>query len=235
MIPTGNLEEDSNMKKLFSLLLALILVLSLIPMAAVAATSPVLDPLAAAAVKNEDKDAPGKKEDKTEGKHDKDDHKDKHDKKDHHKKKLPVAIHKPNEHSYSGYGCNTAYHWLQCACGCRISVEPHIDPKDAPDDYCTCGYHFNDNADLVTLWIDGCPPIKGFNKNKTEYKLNAYTYKDVKEIKVSTTTYASEATVELPEDLTLKEGENKFDIKVIAENQKVTKVYTVIIHKEAKK
>ena len=58
---------------------------------------------------------------------------------------------------------------------------------------------------------------------------------DVKEIKVSTRTFDSEATVELPEDLTLKEGENKFDIKVTSENQKVTKVYTVIINKEAKK
>lgn len=221
------------MKKLFSLLLALILVLSLIPTAAIAAeTLPETPTTTLTTKKNEKEDADGKHDKDDKG--DKHDKNDKHDKKDH-KKKPPVAIHKPNEHSYSGYGCNTAYHWLQCACGCRISVEPHIDPKDAPDDYCTCGYHFSDNADLVTLWIDGCPPIKGFNKNKTEYKLNAYTYKDVKEIKVSTTTYASEATVELPEDLTLKEGENKFDIKVIAENQKVTKVYTVIIHKEAKK
>ena len=61
------------------------------------------------------------------------------------------------------------------------------------------------------------------------------TYKDVKEIKVSTRTFDSEATVELPEDLTLKEGENKFDVTVTSENQKVTKVYTVIINKEATK
>ena len=148
-------------------------------------------------------------------------------------KNAPI-VHDPNEHEF-GYDSNTKYHWLQCACGCQISMEPHVDPKDATNDYCFCGYHFSDNADLVTLWIDGCPPIKGFNKNKTEYKLNAYTYKDVKEIKIATTTFDSEATVELPEDLTLKEGENKFEVKVTAENQKVTKVYTVIINKEAKK
>lgn len=150
------------------------------------------------------------------------------------KAKQAIIVHDPNEHEF-GYASNTKYHWLQCACGCQISMEPHVDPKDAVNDYCICGYHFSDNADLVTLWIDGCPPIKGFNKNKTEYKLDAYTYKDVKEIKIATTTFDSEATVELPEDLTLKDGENKFDIKVTSENQKVTKVYTVIINKEAKK
>lgn len=231
------------MKKLFSLLLALILVLSLIPMAAVAAETPSENtPIILTDAKKKKDDKPGKddkenkhdKDDK-DGKDDKHDKDDKHGKKDHHKKKRPVAVHKPNEHSYNGYGCNTAYHWLQCACGCKISMEPHVDPLETDDDFCFCGYQFSDNADLVTLWIDGCPVIKGFNKNKTEYKLNAYTYKDVKEIKISTRTFDSEATVELPEDLTLKEGENKFEIKVISENKKVTKIYTVIITKEAKK
>ena len=148
---------------------------------------------------------------------------------------LKAANHEPGKHKFNGYGSNTKYHWLQCACGCKISMEPHVDPKDAPNDYCICGYHFSDNADLVTLWVNGCPPIDNFNKNKTEYKLNAYTYKDVKKIKISTRSFDSEATVELPEDLTLKEGENKFDVKVTSENQKVTKTYTLIITKEAKK
>ena len=148
--------------------------------------------------------------------------------------KEPVYYHPGNEHEY-GYASNAKYHWLECPCGCKISMEPHVDPKDAVGDYCTCGYHFSDNADLVTLWVDGCPPIKKFDKNTTEYKLDAYTYKDVKEIKVSTRTYDSEATVELPEDLTLKEGENKFEVKVVAENQKNSKIYTLIINKEAKK
>ena len=149
------------------------------------------------------------------------------------KKKAPI-VHTPQEHSF-GYASNTKYHWLQCACGCQISMEPHVDPKDAENDYCFCGYHFSDDADLVVLWIDGCPGIKKFDKDTTEYKLNAHTYKDVKEIRIVTKTNDSEATVELPEDLTLKSGENKFEIKVTSENQKVTKVYTVIINKEAKK
>ena len=142
-----------------------------------------------------------------------------------------AANHDPGKHEFNGYGSNTKYHWFQCACGCRIGEELHVDPKDAVNDYCICGYHFSDNADLVTLWVKGCPPIKGFDKDQTEYKLNAYTYKDFKEIKISTRTHDSEATVELPEDLTLKEGENKFDIKVTSENQKVTKVYTIIVTK----
>ena len=191
------LKEEYTMKKITSILLALALALSLIPMAAAAETL------------NSDANTPKvlisakKKEEKGKGqnKHDKDDKHDKHDKDDKHdhhhkpKGKPPVAKH---DHEYSGYGSNPTYHWMQCACGCKINVEPHVDPLETDDDYCFCGYHFSDNADLVTLWIDGCPPIKGFNKNTTEYKLNAYTYKDVKEIKIATTTFDSEATVEPP-------------------------------------
>ena len=140
-----------------------------------------------------------------------------------------------NDHEKLFWNSNTKYHWKQCACGARLGEELHVDPKDADDDTCICGYRFSDNADLVTLWVRGCPGIKYFNKNKTEYELDAYTYKDVKEIKISTRTHDSEATVELPEDLTLKEGKNTFEVKVTSENQKVTKIYTLIINKEAKK
>ncbi len=143
----------------------------------------------------------------------------------------PIPVHTdPRDHKLS-WNSNTKYHWKECACGARFGEELHVDPLDTENDYCVCGYHFSDNADLVTLWIKGCPPIKNFNKNTTEYELNAYTYKDVKEIKISTKTFDCCATVELPEDLTLKEGENKFEIKVTSENKKVTKVYTVIINK----
>ncbi len=146
-----------------------------------------------------------------------------------------VPVHTdPRDHDL-GWNCNTKYHWKECACGARFGEELHVDPLETENDYCVCGYHFSSNADLVTLWVKGCPGIKNFNKNTTEYKLNAYTYKDVKEVKFSTRTHDSEATVELPEDLTLKEGENKFEIKVHAENKKVTKVYTVIINKEPQK
>lgn len=214
------------MKKVISFLLALVMVLSLIPVMAAAET----DRKAEATTVTETKK---KQESKPEA--EKGSNQDHDGNKDHkpgkHKGKHRPAKH---DHEYTGYGSNPTYHWLQCPCGCKINVEPHVDPLEADDGYCFCGYHFSANADLVTLWIDGCPPIKGFNKNKTEYKLNAYTYKDVQEIGVSTRTFDSEATVELPEDLTLKEGENKFEIKVVAENQKDTKIYTVIINKDAK-
>lgn len=146
---------------------------------------------------------------------------------------LALANHEGNDHHFV-WASNTKYHWLACPCGCEINKERHVDPKDTENDLCVCGYQFSDNAELVTLWVNGCPPIKGFRKDQTEYELNAYTYKDVKEIAISTHTFDSEAIVELPEDLTLKTGENKFEIKVIAENQKVTQTYTLIITKEAK-
>ena len=143
-----------------------------------------------------------------------------------------ILGHAPNKHEYTTK-YNTKYHWLGCPCGCKISMERHIDPKDAPNDTCTCGYRFSDNCDLVTLWFGGCEEIKDFNKNTTEYTLKAYTYKDFKEVKISAHTFDSEATVELPEDLTLKEGTNVFPVKVIAENQKNTKTYTVTVIKES--
>lgn len=142
-----------------------------------------------------------------------------------------AAAHEPNNHSYNGYGSDTKYHWLQCACGCKISEELHIDPKNAPNDMCFCGYKFSDNADLTVLWIEGAFPIKNFNKDVTEYEVKAHTYKDFKEVKISTFTHDSEATVEYPSDLTLKDGKNVYEIKVTSENQKVTKVYTVTVVK----
>lgn len=210
------------MKKMFSLLLALILVVSLIPMVVSAASYQRID--GAWYVKNSGGDyikvTDGEVLKELEA--------------GYLAQQSDLVAHEPEQHTW-GVGYNTKYHWLQCGCGHKISMERHIDPKDAKDDYCTCGYHFSDNADLVTLWVDGCPPIKDFDKNKTEYELKAYTYKDVKEIKIATHTYDSEATVELPEDLSLKEGKNTFEVKVTAENQKVTKTYTITVIKEASK
>lgn len=141
------------------------------------------------------------------------------------------AHHEPGKHTlYVAY--NTKYHWKECACGAKFNVEHHVDPTKTTDDTCECGYHFSDNADLVTLWVKGCPVIPDFDKEKTDYTLTAYTYKDVKSVKISTRTFDSQATVELPEDLTLKTGTNTFPVKVTAENQKVTKTYTLTIEKK---
>lgn len=148
----------------------------------------------------------------------------------------PVPVHTdPRDHDL-GWNCNTKYHWMECACGARFGEELHVDPLETENDYCKCGYHFSDNADLVTLWLKDCFGLKNFRKDVYEYETTAYSYKDVEKIgRIATRTFDSEATVELPEDLTLKEGENKFEIKVTAENKKVTKVYTVIVNKEPAK
>lgn len=202
------------MKRITAFLLALVLTVSLIPMTA-------------SAKKKHDEKKPDQVQvdsDKSnKGKDGKGKHKGK-------------SSYVPHDHEYNGYGSNPTYHWLECACGCKLNVEYHVDPLNTDDDYCFCGYHFSDNADLVTLWLQDCETLKNFRKDVFEYETNAFTYKDVKEIKrIATRTFDSEATVELPEDLTLQEGENKIEIKVIAENKKVSQTYTVIVNKEAKK
>lgn len=141
--------------------------------------------------------------------------------------------HDPDEHSY-GWAWDLKYHWLQCACGCKINMEPHVDPLDTEDDYCTCGKHFSSNANLVTLWIQGSYGIKNFNKNVTEYTIKGHTYKDFKNVRIATRTANCGATVELPENRDINEGENVFEIKVTAENKKVTKTYTVTVVKDSK-
>lgn len=233
------------MRKIISLLLALVLVISLIPV--VAAASPAVTIYNPFIEINENSTTnntitfisstydssagggvPGVPE-PTESKKEADPKKES-DK----KKEPPVYFHPTGQHEF-GYASNSKYHWLQCACGCQIGMELHVDPLEATDDYCTCGYHFSDNAQLVTLWLKDCKELKDFSKDVYEYETDAYTYKDVKELKrIATRTYDSEATVELPEDLTLQEGTNKIEIKVTSENKKVSQVYTVIVNKEAK-
>ncbi len=216
------------MKKLISLLLALILICSLIPMSTLAASyirdedgtwyefiedsenpfgDVITDPELLDALENSYKEYLASLANQ-----------------------IPVHT-DPRDHVL-GWNSNTKYHWKECACGARFGEELHVDPLDTDDDTCICGYHFSDNAQLVTLWLKDCNELKGFDKDVYEYETNVFTYKDVNEIKrIATRTHDSEATVELPKDLTLKEGENKFEIKVTAENKKATQIYTVIVHK----
>lgn len=217
--------EEKNMKKLLALLLAFVLVFSLFPVTAFAKPKPPAPPKPPVEDPKDppSEDPPSPDPDPTPDPSE--------DKKEEKKKERIVYIHDPNVHTFSGYGFDTKYHWLECACGCKISMERHVDPKSTTDDVCTCGYQFSDNADLSVLWIDGAFPINNFNKDVTEYEVKAHTYKEFKEAKISTFTYDSEATVEYPKDLTLKAGKNVFEIKVTAENQKVTKTYTVTVVK----
>ena len=141
---------------------------------------------------------------------------------------------KPHVHKYNIVRHNLNYHWLACSCGQTINKEHHVDPRDTTDDTCTCGMHFSDNADLVTLWVKDCEPIRDFDKDTTEYTLKTVSYKPVKEVKISTRTYNDQSTVELPEDLTLKKGTTVIPVKVTSGNLKNTKTYTLTIINESK-
>lgn len=174
------------MKKLISLLLALMLVLSLLPMTTFAATTTT---------------------------------------------NKPVAFH---VHKFNIPRRNLKYHWTECTCGAKLGVQRHVDPLKADDDACTCGWRFSSNADLTTLWVQGCEEIKDFNPDVTEYTLKTVSYKPVNEIKIRARTFNAQSTVELPEDLTLKEGTNVFPVKVVAGNKKDTKTYTLTIINESK-
>lgn len=201
------------MKRLIALVLSLILICSLIPFSAFA--EEITDPDQVEDVKPEDEN----KDDETE------------EKKELDKKKVDhFAL--GEDHTF-GWDYNLRYHWLACSCGCQLGMEPHVDPLTAEDDTCTCGYRFSDNADLVVLWIGGAYHIKNFNKNITEYKIKAHTYKDFEEVKIVARPFQAGATIEYPEDLTLNEGENVYEIKVTSENKKVTKIYKVTVVKES--
>lgn len=129
---------------------------------------------------------------------------------------------------------NRTYHWMGCACGSYYDKEPHVDPAKDEDKICTCGYEFSDNCDLTTLWLKNMNLTKRFNKNTTEYTGEVYTYKEVSETTITATTFDALATVELPEDLSLKDGKNVFEITVTAEDKTTTKTYTVVAVKPVK-
>lgn len=125
-------------------------------------------------------------------------------------------------------------HWEECDCGEKQNKKPHVDPAKDDDKICGCGYVFSNNADLVTLWLEGMVLSPRFDKEITEYTANVHTYKDFTATKVKTETFDALAKVELPKDLTLQEGENTFQITVTAEDTVTTKTYTVTAYKTAK-
>ena len=70
--------------------------------------------------------------------------------------------------------------------------------------------------------------------NITEYTAETVTWKDVTSTKITANLFDARATVQLPEDLTIKEGANKFELLVTAEDKTTTQVYTIIAMKPAK-
>lgn len=134
-----------------------------------------------------------------------------------------------HDHAF-GYTVNRDGHFYACDCGIRGFVTPHLDAKDAIDGKCYCGYVYYDKAELTVLWLSGMVLSPRFNKDTTEYvgKLN---YDTITETEVSAITLDARATVEIPEDLTIKEGKNVFEFVVTAEDGVTTKTYTVTVEK----
>ena len=118
-------------------------------------------------------------------------------------------------------------HFYSCKCGSKHNFAEHTMGADGK---CLCGYTFMDNADLTVLWMSGIKLSPSFKKDKTEYE-GKLLVKDLEETKISAFPFDAKATVELPEDLTLKTGKNVFEVKVTAEDGKTSKTYTVTVEK----
>ena len=129
-----------------------------------------------------------------------------------------------------GYMVNRDGHFYGCECGVRGIVTPHMDPADAIDGKCYCGYAYYDKAELTVLWLDGMNLSPRFKSDTTEYVGKLY-HDGINKTKISAFTLDARATVELPEDLTIKEGKNVFEIVVTAEDGVTTKTYTVTVEK----
>lgn len=129
-------------------------------------------------------------------------------------------------HAYEWFS-NRDGHGYRCSCGAKRSFSKHTDSGDGT---CQCGYKFMTNADLTVLWMRGIKLSPYFKKDVTEYE-GTLTMKDLDETWISAFSFDAKATIELPEDLTLKDGTNTFQIKVTAEDGKTTKTYTVKVTK----
>ena len=139
----------------------------------------------------------------------------------------------PHSHSYES-AHNRLNHWKACACGKTKDKEPHVDPAADEDKVCTCGYKFSSNADLTTLWLRGVSPDVRFQKDITEYTGQVITYRDITETKITARSFDALASIELPEDLSIHEGKNTFQITVTAEDKTTKKTYTFTAIKPAK-
>lgn len=129
-------------------------------------------------------------------------------------------------HDYE-WTVNRDGHFYRCKCGAKHNFAEHY---DAGDSTCVCGYKFMDNTQLTVLWMQGIQLSPKFQKDVTEYE-GKLLVKDLKETKISAFSFDAKATVELPEDLTLKQGTNIFEIKVTAEDGMTTQTYTVTVDK----
>ncbi len=133
-------------------------------------------------------------------------------------------------HDFQYRVTRTGHGFLCSTCDAKYRFYPHIDPLTAADGKCTCGYTFFDNAQMVVLWMSGVTLSPRFTKDKYEY--TGKLTRDIDEIKtVSTKLFDALATLEQPDSFKLKKGTNVFEFKVTAEDGKTTKTYTVTIER----
>lgn len=143
------------------------------------------------------------------------------------------VVYTAHTHKYHP-GYSRLYHWSICACGDTTNEVRHVDPATDDDKICTCGYAFSSNADLSTLWLANMQLSPRFVKETTEYIGEVHTYLDVTSTSITARPFDALATVQLPENLEIHEGANKFQIVVTAEDKAATKTYTVIAVKPVK-
>jgi hypothetical protein len=135
------------------------------------------------------------------------------------------VVYKRHSHSYKK-SHDRIFHWDQCECGYVGKKERHVDPATDADKICICNYKFSDNATLTTLWLENVVPSVTFKPDITDYTGEVITYQEVAATRITAHSFDALATIELPTDLTIKEGPNIFKIKVTAEDKTTTKTYT---------
>lgn len=140
---------------------------------------------------------------------------------------------KAHTHKYY-YTFDRMAHKQHCACGKDFDVVPHIDPLSTPDSTCTCGYKFSDNTDLTTLWFNNVRFNEKLQSGVTEYTGSTVTYYDINRTWINAVAFDAKAVIELPTDLSIQEGVNTFKINVTAEDKRTVTTYVFTVIKPAK-
>ena len=141
-----------------------------------------------------------------------------------------ITLYDPTHVHLFGQEISRDGHFIGCICGVRKgSITPHVDPKDAVDGRCTCGYEYVGNAKLSVLWISGVKLDKPFQSGVNEYKATLVN-KEAKAVDISAFTMDDKAQLEVSGDMILKAGTNTITLKVTAEDG-TENTYTVTIEK----
>lgn len=141
-----------------------------------------------------------------------------------------ITSYEGHEHLF-GWDISRDGHFLSCLyCDLRKGdIVPHDDVKDAKDGRCVCGYKYMDVATLSTLWISGVKLDKAFDSDITDYKATLVN-QDTKAVNISAFTTDARADLEVSGDMILKSGTNTITLKVISETG-AENIYTVTIEK----